>query len=158
SSANWAGAELHDLVDIAFPSDTTSDSQNIIVSGPDVILAPSAVTTLGMVLYELATNATKYGALASPAGKGDISWHVDDSDPTRLLTLTWQETGGASPPDGPEDGFGLWFVRRSVAYELHGVAELEFRGEGLTCTLRLPLHRQERMPAPGAMSNAESAE
>ena len=45
--------------------------------GPDVRLQPKAALSLAMVFHELATNAAKYGALSTEAGRVGIAWHVD---------------------------------------------------------------------------------
>src|SRR5581483_9742563 len=43
-----------------------------------------------LALHELATNAAKYGALSSAAGKVGLRWELE---PDRLV-LEWSETGG----------------------------------------------------------------
>ncbi len=44
------------------------------VSGPNLFIGPSAALMLGLVLHELATNATKYGALSNATGEVDVQW------------------------------------------------------------------------------------
>jgi two-component sensor histidine kinase len=45
------------------------------LDGPAVHLDREATTVLALVFHELATNAAKYGALASPLGKIEVVWH-----------------------------------------------------------------------------------
>jgi two-component sensor histidine kinase len=69
-------------------------------------LTPQAAQNIGLALHELATNAMKYGALSSPAGRIVIRWDVDDRQMPRKFRLSWQEQGG--PPVNPptHQGFG----------------------------------------------------
>jgi hypothetical protein len=64
--------------------------------GPDVTLSPKLATSLGLVLHELLTNATKYGALSVPQGVVDLRWDLAEDDGQRRVHLTWTERGG--PP------------------------------------------------------------
>ena len=45
------------------------------------------------------------------------------------------------------DGFGLKFIERSVAYELRGQAQLNFRAKGLHVAIRVPLAEIEGEPS-----------
>lgn len=73
SRGNWQGAALGELVSTALRSYIGRDARNVEISGPAVLMSPNAAATLGMVFYELATNAAKYGALAVPDGKVTVS-------------------------------------------------------------------------------------
>jgi two-component system, chemotaxis family, CheB/CheR fusion protein len=46
-----------------------------------------------MALHELATNAGKYGALSTPAGKVALSWSVANSRKEPRVSIDWIETG-----------------------------------------------------------------
>ena len=95
-----------------------------------------------MVLFELAQNAAKYGALASQKGRVELSWHVEQhSEP--VLDFLWRERDGP-PVEPPQDeGFGTNFIRRSLAYEMGGSAEISYDPSGIECRLRLPLGTRE---------------
>ena len=64
--------------------------------GPNVSLLPHLAQGLALALHELATNAAKYGALSSAAGKVELRWQWQ----RRPLTLRWVESGGPriAPP------------------------------------------------------------
>ena len=49
------------------------------VEGQHVLLTASAALALGLVLYELATNATKHGALSVPDGRVDVAWRLESA-------------------------------------------------------------------------------
>ena len=87
---------------------------------------------LSMVLHELATNASKYGALANGSGRIEIQWELL---PGQRLRLTWKETGG--PPVRPAErkGFGTMLIEEAFASQVGGSASLEYSPEGIVCTL-----------------------
>ena len=76
SRGNWRGAQLKELIETALRSHVSLEGGNVEVHGPDVLMMPNGASTLGMVFYELATNAVKYGALAGPGGHLDVSWRI----------------------------------------------------------------------------------
>ena len=65
----------------------------ILLEGPAVSLTPRIALALGMVLHELATNASKYGALSVPQGHVTIAWSLEGATP-QALRLRWSEVGG----------------------------------------------------------------
>jgi two-component sensor histidine kinase len=110
----------------------------IVVNGPDVPVGVNAVTSFALVLHETATNAAKYGALSEPDGTIRIQWQV----PGEHLHLEWDETGGpaiAAPPQ--TQGFGTMVTERSVADQLGGKIEYDWRRNGLKLRVTVPLAR-----------------
>jgi two-component sensor histidine kinase len=49
------------------------DNDRIALSGPSVLLRPQTALSLSLVVYELSTNARKYGALSRPEGRLRVS-------------------------------------------------------------------------------------
>jgi len=79
------------------------------------------------VLHELATNAAKYGALSSEAGRVRLHCHVESD----TLVLTWEESGGPRIAPPSRRGFGS----RIIDMGLGGGTETEFKPEGLVIRL-----------------------
>jgi two-component sensor histidine kinase len=100
------------------------------VGGPAVRLPPKAATALALALHELATNATKYGALSTPAGQVELRWRLEGRN-RRELRLTWREAGG--PPVAPPQrrGLGSSLIEQNLARTLGGAARLEFAPDGV---------------------------
>ena len=94
-----------------------------------------------MAIHELATNATKYGALARLEGVVTLGWDLAAGPPARLR-LVWQERGGPPVVEPPSDrGFGTRVLQATVTRQLGGRLELRWDREGLTCEIDLPAAR-----------------
>lgn len=107
--------------------------------GDKVLLTANAALALGLVLYELATNATKYGALSVASGHIDISWRLDEQgDRQRVLSFHWRERGGPKVTRPAHHGFGTELVQRQLRYELNGKAAMDFSEDGLEITVEIP--------------------
>jgi PAS domain S-box-containing protein len=109
-----------------------------IITGPCLPIGGNAVTSVALVLHELATNAAKYGALSSPGGYIHIDWSVKKDE----LLLTWKEHGGPSL-DGPaeHEGFGSSLVRRLVTGQFGGQLSYDWKPKGLIIRLSVPVDR-----------------
>ena len=106
-------------------------SGRISFAGPPAGLSTSVAVALSMALHELATNALKHGALATPAGRVRMTWTaVDDA-----VDLEWRESGGEPVLQPEGTGFGLQLLRRGLAGTLGRGAELVFDPAGLICRI-----------------------
>jgi two-component system CheB/CheR fusion protein len=86
------GAEMRELaLEVLEPMAPASDK--LVLRGPEIRLPVAATTPFALVLHELATNATKYGAWSTD-GCVTVSWHAQNG----TLAITWQEMGGPTPP------------------------------------------------------------
>lgn len=105
-ASQWAAVPLADLAARQLAAFTELNPDRVKVSGPPVNLKPEAVQPLGMSLHELATNATKYGALVQPAGKLEVNWSLHTCRDGNWLNFRWFETGldGVRTPE--KRGFG----------------------------------------------------
>lgn len=110
------------------------------ITGPRVRLKPKAAETIALVIHELATNAMKYGALATDHGRITVEWSIDRADGEPHLVFRWIETGVRLTGEKPQrQGFGTELIERTLAYELEGKASLEFTPDGLHCIISLPI-------------------
>lgn len=77
ASYQWGGADLEKLVRANLSPYGGKDGQSLVVQGEPFQLNASAAATLGLVFFELASNAAKYGALSTEKGRVEVSWRVD---------------------------------------------------------------------------------
>jgi two-component sensor histidine kinase len=102
------------------------------LTGPDVDLEAKSSLALHLVLHELATNASKHGALSSPVGWVKIKWHlVHVAGGGLMLAIVWTEHGGPEVKTPEHEGFGSRLITRALATQ--GRVELSFRPEGVAC-------------------------
>jgi PAS domain S-box-containing protein len=130
---NWEGSGLEEVARQALGPHMGGG--RIALSGPDLRLSPKAAVALGMAFHELATNAAKYGALSVPEGRAALDWRIQDE----ALDLRWTERGGPPVVAPTHRGFGTRLLERGLPHELHGQLRMEFRPEGLACTITAPL-------------------
>ena len=123
---------------IAPYSETTEDfvETRAFINGPDVQIGDNSVTSLALVLHELATNAAKYGAFSTAEGQVFISWAVHEG----RLALKWKERGGPAVSGAPaREGFGSLLARTSAQGQLGGQLTYDWEPEGLTVCLTVAM-------------------
>jgi PAS domain S-box-containing protein len=139
-AANWNWASLLSLVQTALEP-YLGDGDRIRMEVQDLRLNPDFAVTLASGLNELATNAVKHGALASPAGRVTLTAHVEAGERGDELRLVWQEDGGPVVDVPAQAGFGTTMLSQAIEYQHEGKVELDWRKEGLICRLTLPIAR-----------------
>jgi two-component sensor histidine kinase len=94
-----------------------------------------------MAIHELATNALKYGALATPGGRVAVTWTLEGG-PAGRLRLRWAESGGPPVEGAPaQRGFGTRVLDGTVRGQLGGTVALSWNVAGLACDIEVPLGR-----------------
>ncbi len=131
---SWEGALLEDLVRAQL--DLFGATSRADIRGNRIFLNANAVQNIGFALHELATNASKHGALATPGGRVHISWR--GPEPDNRLHIEWVETGGPLVQQPERRGFGHTVITTLVAQALQGTASLDFDAEGIQWRLDIP--------------------
>jgi two-component sensor histidine kinase len=135
TETEWQGISLRDL----FSSQVLPVTSRIAVEGPDVVIGARAAQALALLLYELAANATKYGALSTPMGGVTVRWSVDGGGKEARFHFRWEETGGAPPADPQYSGFGHIVLDRVAPDAIRGVAKRFYGANGFVYELESPL-------------------
>jgi PAS domain S-box-containing protein len=137
SRNRWEGVSLADLVHNELAPCVREG--NAKVDGPKVLLSSEATQPIAIVLHELVTNASKYGALTTPQGRISVRWNWRrDAHVQGRLLLEWVETGGPRVGTPSQTGYGISAIRSLVPYELGGTVGLTFEADGLRCSIELP--------------------
>lgn len=131
SAKSWEGADLSELIH-GQVSAGASDETRLATTGPAVRLDPQMALHLALIIHELCTNATKYGALSVPSGRVSIDWRVDDG-----LHIRWAEIGGPRVEPAASQGFGTTLISQSVRGQ-GGEAKMTALPEGIIWDITVP--------------------
>ena len=135
---DWTGATIRDLVAAQLTPFVREDGASVEMTGDNLILKPDAVQNLGFALFELGTNAVKYGALTAPAGKIAVHWELMENGAGRYVRFVWQEKGGPPVTQPQRKGFGAMVIERFIAVTFGGRVESLYLPDGFCWTLEMP--------------------
>ena len=139
-SQGTAGISSVDLKDLltATLAPYRNAANVVIEDGQQISLPVGAMTPLGLVVHELATNALKYGALSTPEGMLKINWEKCGSEQSPEVRIIWREFGFfGSKPKG-SNGFGSKMISASTQ-QLKGRVEQRWLDDGMELCLQFPL-------------------
>jgi two-component sensor histidine kinase len=139
---NWGGVPIRELIEAQLESFVTPGDDRIGLEGPVMSLSPAASQHIGLAIHELATNATKYGALSGRDGRVSISWNENrDCDGRPIFRLIWAESGGPPVSAASKKGFGRFVIETAVARGVLGKSNIDWQPTGLVWTLEAPSPR-----------------
>lgn len=121
---DWQDAPLHALIDSALAPFLPNPGLTL-RRGPHATIPAGCVRGLSMALYELCTNAMKYGALAEGRGPVLLTWKVESEH----VVLEWEEKTATDPRHGV--GFGATLIRVALAGEPGSRVEYRVEPEGV---------------------------
>jgi PAS domain S-box-containing protein len=132
----WQGVDVADLVRAQLAHFAGLIGSRIDVRGPKLRLNAASAQAIGLALHELATNAGKYGALASDTGRVDICWATADRD---TFTMSWIERDGPPVPRPQRRGFGTIVMEAMAERSVAGTVDLDYAPSGVTWRLTCPV-------------------
>ncbi len=135
TQTSWTSAPIAAIVANSLKTHQPEDETRISASGPDLRLTARQSLALALGLHELATNAAKYGALSNDIGHVTIKWGLAVVGGTPQLTFTWREIGGPAVQEPTVRGFGSRLIEQAMAAEFGGEVKIDYRPEGLVCTI-----------------------
>jgi PAS domain S-box-containing protein len=135
---SWTDLTIEDVVQSELAPFTSGAAGRLVTRNLGRLMAPRAAIAFGLVIHELATNATKYGALSVPGGRVSIQ-PLPLVEGDERFVVEWREEGGPPVKPPTRKGFGQTVIARSLQYSTSGGTEVEFAPEGLICRVSLPL-------------------
>ena len=135
---------LHGLVSEILAPYPAFEAGRVEIAGDDVEVDDRSATPLALLVHELATNATKYGALGDGGGRVMLHSRVRGDE----LLFDWREVGGPSLTREPErSGFGTILTEISIRDQLSGGLTREWNTDGLCVSVAVPLRNLFRRAA-----------
>jgi two-component system CheB/CheR fusion protein len=138
SREQWNEISLADILTNELKSYSQERDDRVRLGGPEIAFAPPQALALGLVFHELATNATKYGALAKPKGRVAVTWEVEKG----RLVITWLERDGPKVGKPSRKGFGTELIERELKSALGARVTFDYAPEGIEVRISIPYEAQ----------------
>ncbi|WP_299686507.1 HWE histidine kinase domain-containing protein [uncultured Tateyamaria sp.] len=146
-----AYVSIRDILELEAEAHSVARTR-VTITGEDIGLNPEMAPIFALVMHELMTNASKYGALSDERGQVDIQLDLDGEE----LILSWRESGGPEVHPPTRQGFGTNLLQNAVRNELRGTISQDFAKDGFTAALRLPGDMLSTMRYVGLTSSNQS--
>jgi PAS domain S-box-containing protein len=130
----WIGAEVSAIAKQELAPYLDEHDTRVRMEGLQTMLEPTVAQAVAVVLHELATNASKYGALSNAKGQIRLTWSLSEDG---QLALRWTELGGPIVNAPERKGFGSHLIEGTIS-QLGGKARFDWRSEGLVCEIAVP--------------------
>jgi two-component sensor histidine kinase len=151
TQSGWSSVNLHELVNNAV-TPFIPDSTRLSVEGPTANIPARLTLPFALLLHELCTNASKYGALTTENGRISINWDYPRANGDRKFLFRWSEAGG--PPVHPpaRQGFGSRLIKTAFASD-GCEGKSDYRLDGFVYEIALPIDHVD----PGASARQDAA-
>jgi PAS domain S-box-containing protein len=146
----WGGVDIAELVLAQLAAFADLMGSRISVHGPKLRFNAAAAQAVGLALHELATNASKYGALSTNSGSVDVCWRIDGG----MFSMSWTERGGPPVTVPTQRGFGSTVVGLMAKRSVQGEVHLDYAPSGVIWTLTCPSANALESAERGQVENA----
>ncbi|WP_324754304.1 HWE histidine kinase domain-containing protein [Roseovarius sp. Pro17] len=133
--SEWEQANLAQIVDDIV---VRIAGDKLFYDGPAVALPSRQALAVSMALYELSSNAVKYGSLSVTTGKVDLTWCRITEEGQPKLRIEWVEREGPEPVVPTQKGFGTFIIDQALAMETNGEVDICYSADGLRWRLVMP--------------------
>lgn len=134
--SEWEHADITQIFkDIA----VNIGGDRITLDGPKAILPSRDALALSMALYELSTNAVKYGALSNEGGSVEVTWDLAPHEGKQILTIDWNERNGPEVVVPQDEGFGKFIIDTALTMETGGEVSMSYDASGYAWRFKLTL-------------------
>lgn len=128
---DWHDVPLNTLIDSALAPFLPNPGLAL-RRGPEATIPADCVRGLSMALYELCTNAMKYGALAEGRGPVSLTWRIEGGK----ILLDWEEKTETDPRH--TDGFGATLIRIALASQPEASVVYRVDPDGVRASFQWP--------------------
>ncbi|WP_099865753.1 sensor histidine kinase [Pararhizobium haloflavum] len=139
------GIDFRALVESQLEPFLPSDPERVRMLGPKVKVDAQPAQTIGMAIHELATNASKYGALSDEESRLEITWWKREG----MLSLTWREYVRTLPQMPDRKGFGSVVLERMMGGTMDAEITRNLHANGIEWHFAIPLDRLRTEPDEG---------
>jgi two-component sensor histidine kinase len=137
----WRGVGMGDLAASQLAHFGDLIGKRVLLDGPHALLKAGASQAIGMALHELATNASKYGALANGQGCVEVRWSLSGNGEDKRFRLEWVERTDTPPQTPKRRGFGYRVLSDMARHALDAEVVLEYPSSGFVWRVDAPADR-----------------
>ncbi len=145
SETNWEAVPLLEIIQRELSAYVDLESPRLHLLGQPIMLPAARAQNAAMLMHELATNSTKYGALKSKEAHLTIKWELGETG----LDYSWIETGLTGIVKPVAHGSGLRLVEQ-IARGIRADVKFHWLDTGLQIDFHQPysLHRSRESLLP----------
>jgi two-component sensor histidine kinase len=132
--SHWRTASLREILVREF---APYELYRFHLDGPEIECPSSVAVWLALVVHEMTTNASKYGALSNVTGRISVTWKTHNN----RFELEWAEFGGPEPKEPTRGGFGTKLLQTGLN-QFNGSAKILFEAVGVRIRLALDFPQQ----------------
>lgn len=136
---DWTGTTISQICETALAPFNSTFGHRIRMHGPALVVSDRVTISLSLGLYELATNAVKYGALSNESGTVKFNWDVIKKEGERTFHMRWVESDGPVVERPVRRGFGQRLLYSVLTGELKATCDVNFAPSGLVIDVLAPM-------------------
>ena len=134
SDSYWQGVKLRSLLETR----AVPHHEQIVATGPDVIVSARSAQSLSLVFFELASHADSRLAGNQPLNI-IVQWHVTGEEPDEVFHLRWEEFNTRAETRRRDNDFGISLLDRVAPEALGGTARRYFTDVSYVYELTAPM-------------------
>ncbi|GBR46896.1 sensor histidine kinase [Gluconobacter roseus] len=144
----WTGATVRDVVTSQTVVAGDFPATRLRIEGdPDLQFVPDTADRIGLAIYELTTNAIKYGALSNDTGTVTVSWDLEAEEDGPVFRMCWKESGGPTVTQPERRGFGSIVIEHNPRSIPGASVSCSHEPDGTIWTFSAPAENVVRCPS-----------
>ncbi|MFD0992406.1 HWE histidine kinase domain-containing protein [Tenacibaculum geojense] len=149
---NWKPINIRTFFDRSLVSYREYIGSRILLKGKEYALPANLASLFSLIIHELASNSSKYGALSNSNGFIKIEWKFKNEN----LSIHWKETDGPIVKKPSRFGFGYTLITEALPYEFKGTSDIKFLPKGIEAFFKIPIATSEILLNKNNTNNDDS--